>query len=116
MLSPIALHRLGVVMYYGFIASKGFRGPASIALQALGAMVNTTSGPLRKAAVRALVGMRLRKKSRAIKTEYEADSSCGPSNDSSTTASEAASFGDDCGSSERCKQALQESGISELAI
>ncbi len=66
-------HRLGIVAYYGIASSKQLRGPAVIALQALGAMVHGTSGRLRKAAVRALGGMKLRKRTETVKSEFEVE-------------------------------------------
>ena len=103
--------KLEIATYYGILSSSRLRGPAVIALQALGAMVHGTSGRLRKAAVRAFVGMRLRKRAKTAELEYEVESTSGLHSGSSTSVSEAVFLEEDCVSSERCNPGWHEFGV-----
>ena len=84
----VLVYRLGVVTYYGIITSKRFRGPAITAVQALAAMAHGTSHRLRRAAVRALGGMRLRKQGKDIEMDYDRESTSDSSNDSTSSVGE----------------------------
>lgn len=97
--------------YYGILSSSRLRGPAVIALKALGAMVHGTSGRLRKAAVRAFTGMRLRKRTKTVEVEYEVESMSGICSRSSTSVSEAVSLEEECVSFGRCDPGLHGCGV-----
>ena len=103
--------KLEFATYYGIVSSSRLRGPAVIALQALGAMVHGTSGRLRNAAVRALVGMRMRKRTITAEVEYEVDSVSGVCSGSSTSVSETVSVEEEYVSSGRCSPGLPGCGM-----
>lgn len=84
----VLVYRLGVVSYYGIITSKRIRGPAITAVQALAAMAHGTSHRLRRAAVRALGGMRLCKQAKNSEIEYDRESTSDSSNDSTSSVGE----------------------------
>ena len=105
-----ALHWLAVVLYYCAITSKRDRGPFTTALRRLAAMVHATSRPLRDAATRALIGMRLRKKCTVVQMEYDLDSACGTCNGTSTCDSEAMPFPEECAFAPVLHQAMQPYG------
>ncbi len=105
--------KLEFATYYGIVSSSRLRGPAVIALQALGAMVHGTSGRLRNAAVRALIGMRIRKRTKTVEVEYEADSLLGVCSGSSTSVSESVSVEEEYVSSGRCIPGLPGCGMSQ---
>ena len=107
----IIYEKLEIATYYGILSSSRLRGPAVIALQALGAMVHGTSGRLRKAAIRAFVGMRLRKRTKTVEVEYEVESISGICSRSSTSVSEAVSLEEDCVSFERCDPGSHGCGV-----
>ena len=108
-------HRLGIVAYYGIVSSKRLRGPAAIALQALGAMVHGTSGRLRKAADRALGGMKLRKRTEAGEREYEVEAPSKVRSGSGTSVSEEVYSEEACDSSERSESGSHAHGGSFLS-
>ena len=103
--------KLEIATCYGILSSSRLRGPAVIALQALGAMVHGTSGRLRKAAVRAFVGMRLRKRAKTVELEYEGESNSGLRSGSSTSVSEAVSYEEEVVFSGRCDPGWRALGV-----
>ena len=106
--------RLQLAGYYGIVSSTRLSGPAIIALHTLGAMVHGTSGRLRKAAVRAFSGMRLRRRTKSIEVEYEVESASEELHRSSTSVSEAVSLEEECVSSGRCEPGSYGCGMLPL--
>ena len=77
-------------------------------------MVHATSRPLRDAAARALIGMRLRKKCTVVQMEYDLDSACGTCNGTNTDDSEAMPFPEECAFVPELHQATQAYGKALL--